>query len=411
VNNIKKTSLLLGLLLFLVITKSTAQVDFNIRTITAGITLENLSDTLTLKESIAFLEGARKAYEAAGYTVQTIRISSQHLHELLAGKADQTTIVQLQAIDQILVRHNVSMAMGELVEGDTFDPKLVTWFAKLIEQTANLNFSVPIASKALGVHDQSIELAAEICHVLAGIGAGGEANFRFTASANVPSNIPFFPAAFHQGERSFALGLESPKILSKVFAQSTLKNAAQNLRAALNQQMKPLEVIAEQLAVAKDWHYDGIDTSPAPGLEASIGEAIETLTGLPFGSPSTLRACSIITGVLKNLEVKTCGYSGLMLPVIEDKVLAKRNIEGRFTIEELLLYSTVSGTGLDVVPIPGDTPKAVLAAIYADVAALSLKYTNKALSVRLFPIPGKQAGELVEFKNPYLTGSTIMKVH
>jgi len=45
------------------------------------------------------------------------------------------------------------------------------------------------------------------------------------------------------------------------------------------------------------------------------------------------------------------------------------------------------------------------------VAALSLRYFNKALSARLFPIPGKEAGQLVEFENPHLTTSTVMKLN
>src|SRR3989441_11886742 len=72
-----------------------------------------------------------------------------------------------------------------------------------------------------------------------------------------------------------------------------------------------------------------------------------------------------------SLRVKTCGYSGLMLPVLEDPVLARRATEGRYSVRDLLLYSTVCGTGLDVVPLPGDTPADRLAALIADVAALS----------------------------------------
>ena len=121
-----------------------------------------------------------------------------------------------------------------------------------------------------------------------------------------------------------------------------------------------MQDIAETISKTLNWQYDGIDASPAPGLDASIGQAIETYSKQPFGSPSTLNACSLITDVLKNLVIKKCGYSGLMLPVIEDKVLAQRAMEGRFSVQELLLYSSVSGTGLDVVPLPGDTPKEVL---------------------------------------------------
>jgi len=118
----------------------------------------------------------------------------------------------------------------------------------------------------------------------------------------------------------------------------------------------------------------------------------------------------LITDVIKNLDLKTCGYSGLMLPVIEDKVLAKRASENHFTVQELLLFSSVSGTGLDVVPLPGNTTVEMIERIYHDVAALSLKYTDKALSARLFLLPGKVAGDLVEFENPFLTSSVVMEI-
>ena len=164
------------------------------------------------------------------------------------------------------------------------------------------------------------------------------------------------------------------------------------------------------MSESSGWKYDGIDTSPAPGPDASIGAAIETLTKQPFGGASTLRACALITDVLKNLKLKTCGYSGLMLPVIEDKILAQRATENRFSVQELLLFSSVSGTGLDVVPIPGNTSLQTLERVYGDVAALSLKYTDKALSARLFLIPHKVAGDRVEFDNPFLTAATVMKI-
>ena len=98
-----------------------------------------------------------------------------------------------------------------------------------------------------------------------------------------------------------------------------------------------------------------------------------------------------------------------MLPVIEDKVLARRAAEGRYGLQELLLYSSVCGTGLDVVPIPGDSSTESLEWVIGDVAALSAKY-QKPLSARLFPIPGKNAGDAVSFDNPFLTDSVVMRI-
>lgn len=400
---------ILSLLLFTSAQKKATKPDFRIRTITAGVTLNSLADTSTIKEAIVFLNQARTTFTKKGYEVQTIRIATQNLHELVDGMPNEATLNLLKQIDQIAAKIGLPIAVGHLLPANQYDPNLANWVRQLYQETDNINFSLPIASKAKGIHGNSIKAAAEICQVLAE-SKGGEANFRFTTSANCPANIPFFPAAFHEGVNSFAIGLESPNVLTQVFAESNWENAKANLTQRLEAELKPIEAIANNLA-SNQWKYDGIDTSPAPGLDASIGEAIETLTKVPFGDASTLAACALITGVIKNLDVKSCGYSGLMLPVIEDKVLAKRAIERRYTVKELLLFSAVSGTGLDVIPIPGNTSKTTIENLYRDVAALSLKYNNKALSVRLFPIPNKGVGELVEFENPYLTTAMVMPIN
>ncbi len=384
--------------------------EFRIRTITAGVTLVNISDTQSIVEAIKFLEGAKQVFVQKGYEVQTIRIATQNLHELISGKPDANTIEYLKAMDVLAAKHDVAFSIGEILANDQYDADLASWTARLVKETSNINFSIPIASVKNGIHKKSIKTAAQICKALSNSSEGGEANFRFTASANCPDGIPFFPAAFHKGINSFAIGLEYPNVITRVFKKSDWEHAEENLKKALEIEMKPIEELANNMQNSMGWKYDGIDTSPAPGLDASIGESIEALTKKPFGAVTTLRACAIITNVIKNLDIKTCGYSGLMLPVIEDKTLAKRASEGRYTVEELLLFSSVSGTGLDVIPISGSTPIETIEGIYQDVAALSLRYFNKALSARLFPIPGKEAGQVVEFSNPFLTSSIIMNL-
>lgn len=384
--------------------------NFNIRTITAGVTISDLSDTATVLQAVEFLKQSRRVYTEAGYTVQTIRISTQHLHEYLNGKTYEQALPFLRKFDLIAKRDNIMFSVGNLLPPDQYDSEISDWVVRLIGETENISFSLPISSSQLGIHTNSIKASAEIAVAVSKNSKGGEGNFRFTASANCPPGSPFFPAAFHQGPNSFAIGTESPNILTEVFKRSDWSNAAENLKTELERNFQPLEKIAEQISKDTKWKYDGIDTSPAPGLDASIGDAIEALTGQPFGGASTLSACALITGVIKNLELKTCGYSGLMLPVIEDRTLAKRAMENRYSVQEILLFSSVSGTGLDVVPIPGNTSLQTIERIYTDVASLSLKYTDKALSARLFLIPGKDVGDKVEFDNPYLTTSTVMKI-
>jgi len=97
----------------------------------------------------------------------------------------------------------------------------------------------------------------------------------------------------------------------------------------------------------------------------------------------------------------------LMLPVLEDSVLAGRAAEGILTVKDLLLYSAVCGTGLDTVPLPGDTTAGQIAALLLDLSALALRL-NKPLTARLMPIPGKQAGEPTNFDFDYFANSRVM---
>jgi len=385
--------------------------EFRIRTITAGVSLNNLTDTTTIKNAIEFLRKAEKAFVQKGYEVQTLRISTQNFFKYLGQYSFNEALPYLITIDKIAKRENILFSIGQVLPPDEYKEGIGDWAEALLKATTKINFSVSISSHEKGIHYKSIKASSAIITAISKTN-GGENCFHFTASANCEAGIPFFPAAFHDGANSFAVGLESPKLITAAFKRdSDPAHARQTLKSVLEENLKAVEDIANEISKTNNWPYDGIDASPAPGLDASIGEAIETYIKQPFGSPATLSACALITDVLKALDIKKCGYSGLMLPIIEDKVLAKRAKEGRFTVEELLLFSSVSGTGLDVVPVPGSTSRQVIESILTDVAALSLKYTAKALSVRLFLIPGKKAGDVVKFKNPSLTSSVVMKVN
>lgn len=384
---------------------------FRIRTITAGVTLDSLNDTATFNNTITFLKKARQVYIDNGYEVQTIRISTQNLYRYLNQHTYNEALPYLVRLDKIAQKNNISLSIGQILPPDKYKEGIADWTAKLVQITSNINFSLGISSHEIGIHFNSIRASAEIVSAISRSN-GGEDCFRFTASANCPPGIPFFPAAFHEGINSFAVGLESASLITQAFKQdSNPGTARQTLKLLFEKNLLPIQQIADSISKALHRQYDGIDTSPAPGLDASIGQAIETYSKQPFGSSATLSTCALITDVLKTLDIKRCGYSGLMLPVIEDKVLAERAKEQKYTVQEILLFSSVSGTGLDVVPLPGNTTKKVIENIMVDVAALSLKYTAKALSVRLFLIPGKKEGDMVDFNNPHLTSCVVMSAY
>jgi uncharacterized protein (UPF0210 family) len=380
---------------------------FRIRTITAGIELRSASDLDRIRATIGFLNQARSRFESEGYVVQTIRIATQSLSYYADDWMSDATLKALKRIDELAVEHDVMFNVGPVITGDEYPDRFGDWAATLIGETANTLFTVNIAEQQSGIHRQSIRAAAD---AIVGIGQetdGGEGNFRFAAIAHSPVGTPFYPAAFHKGPPSFAIGLESPNVLIDAVRTMTDKgDLVLTMSAALNVVLEPIEVIAGEISADHDRIYGGIDVSPAPGIDASIGSTIEAITGAPFGSVSTLSACAAVTDAIKDVSVDTCGYNGLMLPPMEDPVLAQRLSEGRYGIQELLLYSSVCGTGLDVVPLPGSVSVDHIASLLYDVASLAHKW-DKPLSARLFPVPGKDVGDLVQFDNPFLVDTRI----
>jgi uncharacterized protein (UPF0210 family) len=140
--------------------------------------------------------------------------------------------------------------------------------------------------------------------------------------------------------------------------------------------------------------------------DVSIGAAIEAFTGAKFGSSGTLTAAHIITAAVKAVPEKQVGYSGLMVPVLEDKVLAQRWAESTYNIDSLLAYSAVCGTGLDTIPLPGDISLEQMERIFGDVASLAVKW-NKPLSARLQPVQGKNPGDRTDFQDSALFNTTL----
>jgi uncharacterized protein (UPF0210 family) len=160
-----------------------------------------------------------------------------------------------------------------------------------------------------------------------------------------------------------------------------------------------------------DTRFGGIDFSlaPFPDDAHSLGGAVERM-GLPrIGLQGSLAAAAILTEAIERADFPHTGFSGFMQPVLEDSVLAARAADGTLTIKDLLLYSAVCGTGLDTVPLPGDTSSGQIAALLLDLSALALRL-DKPLTARLMPIPGKKAGEPTSFDFGFFANSRVMQL-
>ncbi len=364
-----------------------------IRAITAFITIDAKGYAKQIEEAVNFLNHVRSEEQAAGYEVSTIRLSTQPFPEYTRGLSHSDALAVLEGINDLAGKLKFTPNIGPADEAS------VDLLIEVLSKPGNRLVGNLITADDDGIHWNAVKQAAHVIRMVGKKSAHGQGNFNFAAIAMVKAYGPFYPGAWHpsNGSRSFALGLEAANVVMDVFAREHDPRTAGNaLTAALTIHDQAVESAAQKAAQGSGWTYVGIDPTPAPGGNVSIGAAIESFTGAPFGSPGTETAAGIITRAVKAVPVRQTGYSGLMIPVLEETVLAKRWSEQTYSLDSILAYSAVCAGGVDTVPLAGDTSEETIARIVGDVATLAFKW-NKPLAVRLLPAPGRKAGEMTEF--------------
>jgi uncharacterized protein len=387
-----------------------------IRTITLGLSDSHPLTSGAIQRASSIVKSASIRYTEAGYEVQTVRLSTRPIFDDLSDWSSTALIDYAQKLQSMLDDVGVSfcsLGTAQAARPD-FPLERIGLIADMLAPTSALNATVQLATMDHGMRSEAALAAARIMKRLANETAEGFGNFRFAILACVGPGSPFFPSAYHEGSASLSLGLQGASIIAEaLLAQNNrdatpieLKKITEMVRAKLIERASPIVALGQTLANDFGLVFGGIDLSPAPLGKDSIVSALELCGYGPIGSSGTVAVAAALTSALKDAELPTCGYCGLMLPVLEDAMLGQRWEEGLVTTHELLLYSAVCGTGLDTLPLPGDTDSTVIAHLLRDVATLALRL-NKPLSARLFPVPGKKAGQRTEFTSPYLTNTLV----
>ncbi len=377
-----------------------------IRAITAFVNLDRTQYQPQIADAVKMLKYARTVFESRGFEVQTIRISTQPFPQYTKGLTTEQALAFFRNYDAVAEQDKFDASIGPAMLNVDDTEAQADLLAEILKNTKVLNASLVVAGED-GVRWRAVGAAARVMKKLEDT-EHSQGNFRFSAIAMVPPLTPFYPGSYHSGfGHQFAIALQSANVVAASFKNAPdLRTARQKLTESLATAAFDVEAQAQRIDRDTGWAYMGIDLSPAPSKDVSIGAALEELTSQPFGSSGTLTAAATVTAAIKDITVKRTGYSGLMLPILEDSRLAQRWSEGKVSLDALLSYSAVCGTGLDTVPLPGDITEERLDLIIGDMASLAFKW-HKPLSARLLPVTGKGPGDTTEFDDPYLVNATI----
>lgn len=384
-----------------------------IRSLTYFVDLTFPLDAAQWRQINRFAKEARGFFTNGGYRVQSVRLATQPFPQLLASSEALTLArlaaeVEAAAGDAGVDYVSLGPAPGAIGE---FGWLAAEGIPEAIAATEATFFGMDIASAERGIDFPGLKVAAGIIQRVARVAADGFGNLYLAALANCKPWSPFFPAAYHGGGAPrFAVATESADLAVQAFSEaSSPADAEDRLTVLVQREGEQMASIAQKAAGELRIGFAGIDFSLAPFPETgrSAGRAIEALTGGKFGERGTLFAASAITRAVQRAQFPKTGFCGLMLPVLEDAVLAARSQEGTYSLDSLLLYSAVCGTGLDTIPLPGSVSREELASILVDLAALAVQL-DKPLTARLMPIPGKKAVDRTDFQFAYFANASIL---
>lgn len=346
----------------------------------------------------------KEKIQSHGWEVQTLRLATAPFTRWVAIDSSPSGMIK-EMEQQIKADGFDYLSVGSLPAEELTGAR---WIPDILQNTDSTFCTLHLVKDKHFISNPAIREAVQIILQNSKADPLGFTNLRFAALANVPDECPFFPSASAGLDHpSYALAIEGADLAVEVFTEAaTIADAITNLTTRITTAATDLTQLVEMVVHEQ---FSGIDftLAPFPDSMRSIGTALERLGLSGFGQPGSLAAAALLMSIQDQCQYKKVGFNGLMLPVMEDSTLALRNEQGILSVDQLLLYSTVCGTGLDCIPLPGDIQPTVLEAILLDVAALSCRL-YKPLTARLMPVPGKKVGEMTSYEFDYFANSRIM---
>jgi hypothetical protein len=380
-----------------------------IRAVTAFIEVDSSNYAGKIEDAQKFLAEAKEALNRAGFEGAGGRITTQPFPQYTKGMKSEDALALIRKMRESASKERTGLNIGPAMINDDDDSAPVSLLVEVLS-SISVNANLIMADEH-GIHWRALRQAAKVIKEVSERSPHGDGNFNFGAIAMVKPFGPYYPGSYHLGKgHAFAIAMEGANVVADVFTHyRDPREAEQHLTEAFSKYTKEAEAVATAIASKTGWTYEGIDATPAPSRDNSIAGAIESFTGAPFGASGTMTAAGIITRSVQATSVKRTGYSRLMIPVMEDNLLARRWAEGTFNLDSILAYSAVCAGGVDTVPLPGEISEEQIARILGDVAWLAYRW-NKPLAARLLPAPGKRAGEQTDFTSAALAKTTIQQL-
>ncbi len=270
--------------------------------------------------------------------------------------------------------------------------------------------SVNIGSTKAGINMDAVREMGEVIKRTAEL--TGDKNAigcaKLVVFCNAPGDNPFMAGAFHgvaEADKVINVGVSGPGVVKhalegvkgadfSVVAETVKKTAFKITRVG--------QLVAREASKRLGAPFGIVDLSlaPTPAVGDSVARILEEMGLETCGIPGTTAALALLNDAVKKGGLMASshvgGLSGAFIPVSEDEGMIAAVKDGSLSVEKLEAMTAVCSVGLDMFAVPGTTTAATISGIIADEAAIGM-INNKTTAVRVIPVPGKAAGDEVEY--------------
>ena len=418
--------------------------NLDVRTVTLGINLMDCRDAVADRMASKVI---RKIEKYAGGLVETCdeigakyglavvnkRIAVSPAADVASGMGRKAMVRLEQALDTAAASTGVDIVGGYSAQvqkgASASDEELIESLPEALLSTERVCASINVAHSRTGINMKAVGRLGEIMKVAAegSKDRDGFACAKLVVFANQPEDVPFMAGAYHghgEPEAVINVGVSGPGVVCSALRRRIENDGAENLGLDdLAEEIKETscrvtrcgELIGREVAGRLGIPFGIVDLSlaPTPKVGDSIGEILEILGLDAIGAPGSTACIALLNDAVKKggafASQSVGGLSGAFIPVLEDSALSRAAAAGELSLEKLEAMTCVCSVGLDMIAVPGDTPAETLSAIIADEMAIGL-INKKTTAVRIIPVPGKKAGDRVEFGGLF-GGGPVMPVH
>ena len=398
---------------------------FDIRTITCGINLMSCADSKVEKCAAKVYDkvtrvakdivpAARTLEKRYGIPIVNKRISVTPVSFLAGAFTEPTAVPVAQALDRAARELGIDYVAGfsALVHKgfNRGDEILINSISEALSSTERVCSSVNVGSSQSGINMDGVLKMAQIVKETSiktadknGLGCA-----KLVVFCNAVEDNPFVAGSFlgpGEPEAVLNVGISGPGVVRAALADSKNLNMgelAELIKKISFKITRTGELIGREASKLTGIPFGIIDLSlaPTPAKGDSISDILELMGLEKTGCHGTTAALAMLNDAVKKGGMMAATYagglSGAFIPLTEDSGMCKAVEAGSLCIQKLEAMTCVCSVGLDMIAIPGDTSADIIAGIIADEAAIGM-INHKTTACRLIPVPGKKAGEYIDF--------------